>query len=65
MTDSQDLQSAVTRRARKRTHERTLESAMSHMDLGEHVTWMLGDVCDAVDYPQRVTVTIEVEEVDR
>jgi hypothetical protein len=43
------------------THERTVESAYSHMDLSEHVTWMLSEAVDGVDYPQRVSVEITVE----
>lgn len=48
----------------KVTHQRTVESAYSHMDLSEHGTWMLSDAVDGVGYPQRVSVEITVEEVD-
>ncbi len=42
-------------------HTREVPSAASHMDLAEHVTWMLGDVVEDVDYPMEVTVSIEVQ----
>lgn len=44
------------------SHTRELPSAACHMDLAEHVTWMLGDAVDGVEYPMEVTVTIEVQE---
>ena len=45
-------------------HSRVVHTAASHMDLGEHVSYLLGQACDGVDYPMEVTVTIEAEEVD-
>ena len=43
-------------------HSRTVTQPSSHMDLSEHVTWLLGETTTSVGYPQFVTVTIEVEE---
>lgn len=44
-------------------HTREVPDANCHLDLSEHVSWMLGQAVDGVDYPQTVTVTIEVDHV--
>lgn len=44
-----------------KSHSRELPSAFSHMDLSEHVTWMLGDAVEDVEYPMNVEIQIKVK----
>jgi len=45
-------------------HTREVTRARDHLDLAEHVTWLLEQAVNPVDYPQNVTVTIEVDHAD-
>lgn len=44
-----------------KSHSRELPDAYCHMDLSEHVTWMLGNATVDVEYPMEVDIQIKVK----